>query len=691
MKNLKLFLLVVSSAVLPALFACSRQAAEPKTAAPSAAQPAAKKPVFGTFGLDLESRDTTLKPGDDFFHYATGRWIKATQIPADRARWGSFDQLASDAESRVRALIEEVPADATGPQRQVADYYKAFLDTAGIDRLGIGPAKSGLDAIDALKSVEELAALVGRPDFPAEWPVGASIDTDQKNPDRYIVSVQQSGLSLPDRDYYLKGDPALKETREKFLAHLERMLKLAGTPDPKGEARKILALETKIAQIHWPAAKRRDVEATYNLRSREQLAGLAPKYPWDPFLKSAGLEGQKDFVVREIDAVARLAKLVGERPLSEWKPYLKYHYLVAMADVLPRAYDEEKFSFYGRDLNGQVQQRERWKRAVASAGTALGEAVGELYVSHEFPPESKEKMQRLVENLRAAYSERIRQLTWMSEDTKKVALEKLRTFRPKIGYPDRWRDYSSLEIRRDDAFGNWLRAAVFDWNRRVSRMGKPTDRDEWQMTPQTVNAYYDPTFNEIVFPAAILQAPFFDPNADDAVNYGAIGGVIGHEMGHGFDDQGAKSDPKGVLRTWWQPKDEESFRKLTDGLATQYDQYEALPGFKVNGRLTLGENIGDLGGLSVAHEAYKISLNGRAAPQIDGLSGDQRFFLSWAQSWRQVIREARLRNQILSDPHSPAQFRVNGVVRNMDDWYAAFNVAPGDQLYLEPAARVHIW
>jgi putative endopeptidase len=378
-------------------------------------------------------------------------------------------------------------------------------------------------------------------------------------------------------------------------------------------------------------------------------------------------------------------------PVERWQSYLRYHYLVSVADVLPKPIDDESFDFYGRALNGQKEQRERWKRAVSAVNASLGEAAGQIYVEHYFSPAARATMIALVENLRAAYGERIRRLSWMSAGTKKVALKKLQTFRPKIGYPMKWRDYATLEIRPGDAFGNAERAAVFEWHRKVARIDSPTDRDEWSMTPQTVNAYYNPTFNEVVFPAAILQPPFYDPAADPAVNYGGIGGVIGHEMGHGFDDQGAKSDAQGVLRSWWQPQDEMAFKKLVDRLAAQYDAFEALPGLHVNGRLTRGENIGDLGGLSVSYAAYHLSLHGRRAPVIDGLTGDQRFFLAWAQVWQGLYRDAQLRNQVLSNPHSPPQFRVNGIVRNIDAWYAAFDVKPSDGLYLSPEERVRIW
>jgi putative endopeptidase len=664
-------------------------AASAATATPTAPQ-AAK---IGAWGVNLQERDLSVKPGDDFYRYAIGGWLDSNQIPADRTSWSTFVVLADEAERQLKAIVDALPANAPpgSNEQKVGDMYRAYLDTDAIEKAGLTPVKPALDTIAAARTHTDIAQIMGRPDMPVRTPIRQGVTVDQKNPDRYIVTVLQGGLGLPERDYYLKNDPKLAEIRTKYQAHIERMLALAGEEGAANQAKAIFDLETKIAEIHWPIAKRRERNLTYNLRTREELDTLAPSCPWQAQLAAGGLDKQKEFVVRELDAVEGIAKLFTQVPVATWRSYLKYHLLANTADYLPKAFDDERFEFYGRTLNGQPQQRDRWKRAIAMLDSNLGEALGQIYVARHFPPESKEKMLTLVENLRAAYAERVKQLPWMSEATKKVALEKLATFRPKIGYPDKWRDYSALEIKPGDAYGNALRATVFDWNHDVSRLGEKTDRDEWGMTPQTVNAYYNPTFNEIVFPAAILQPPYFDPNADPAVNYGAIGGVIGHEMGHGFDDQGSKSDAHGILRTWWAPEDEQAFKKLVDSLATQYDGFTVLPGLNVNGRLTLGENIGDLGGLSVALEAYRISLGGKPAPVLDGTTGEQRFFLSWAQAWRNLMRDERLRNQVMSDPHSPPRFRVNGVVRNMDAWYTAFDVKPGDKLYLPPEERVHIW
>ena len=546
-------------------------------------------------------------------------------------------------------------------------------------------------AIAAAATHEDIARLMARPDLGLPTPLEFGITLDLKNPDRYVVEISHGGLALPERDFYLRDDAQFATLRTQYREHIGRLLALAGQPEPATSAAAILALETEIARLHWPVAERRDRDRTYNPRTRAELDALAPDFPWAATFAAAGIPDIKDVVVAELSAIGPLAKLFRATPVDTWRHYLAYHYLSGHAALLPAAFDAEVFGFYGHTLNGQPEQKTRWKRAVDATNGALGEAVGEVYVGRYFPPASKTAMLALVENLRHAYAERIAHSPWMSAETRALAAEKLALFRPKIGYPDRWRDFSGLEVRRDDAFGNRVRARLFEWQRDVARLGKPSDRDEWFMTPQTVNAYYNPVFNEVVFPAAILQPPMFDPAADPAVNYGAIGAVIGHEMGHGFDDQGAKSDGHGVLRAWWKDADVAAFTALGDRLAAQYGEFEPLPGIKVNGRLTLGENIGDLGGSSVALEAYHLSLHGKKAPVLAGLTADQRFFLAWAQAWRTLYRDQSLRNQTMSDPHSPAMYRVNGVVRNIDAWYDAFGVKPGDKLYLAPAERVHIW
>jgi putative endopeptidase len=677
--------LLAAAAVI--LAACSHS----PTTAPAAAPKGSAE--IAPWGLDLTMRDPSVKPGDDFFRYADGRWMDAHTIPADRTTWGSFGELDERSSQEQLGLVQALPpaAPAGSNAQKVGDYYRAFVDTATIDGRGLAPARPALEAIAAARNHEDLTRLMGRSDLGLLAPVRVGITIDQKNPDRYAVFVTQSGLGLPDRDYYLKSDAIYMSVRAKYLAHITRLLTLAGEVNPAAEAQGILEVETRIAKIHWPVAKRRDRDLTYNPRSRAQLEAMVPGFFWETLLGSEGVDAQPQFIVRELDAVEGLGALFLEVPVDTWRPYFKYHYLVSVAAVLPQPFDAEVFDFYGRTLSGQQQQRPRPERAVLALNSDLGEAVGALYVERYFPASSREQVRQLVENLRASYAQRIQNLTWMTPATKKQALEKLAAFHPKLGYPDKWRDYSGLSIQPGDAFGNAQRAQLFEWHRQVARLNQPTDRLEWGMTPQTINAYYNPTFNEVVFPAAILQPPFFDPHADPAVNYGGIGAVIGHEMGHGFDDQGAKSDARGVLNNWWQQADADAFKKRTDALATQYDGFTVLAGLNVNGRLTLGENIGDLGGLSVAYEAYHRSLNGRTAPLRDGLTGDQRFFLAYAQIWRALSKDEYLRKQVLSNPHSPPQFRVNGVVRNMDPWYAAFSVQPGDKLYLPPDERVHIW
>ena len=680
--------LVAVAAALSA--ACSHAPARDQGAAAAPATPQAQ---IAPWGLDLGARDPGVKPGDDFYRYADGHWLDGNHIPPDRSRWGSFDELNERAHQQVHAILEGLPegaADGSNTQK-VADYYRSFLDTDAIERLALAPAQAGLGAIAAARTHKDLTRLMGRSDLGLRAPLGVGIVPDQKDPDRYAVIITQSGLGMPDRDYYLKDDPVYAKLRTEYVAHITRLLKLAGDADASAEAQAVLEIETRIAKLHWPAAKRRERELTYNARSRAELQQLVPGFTWEVWLATAGVDAQPQFVVRELDAVQALAQLFLKFPVDTWRAYFRYHYLADHSEVLPKAFDDECFEFYEHALHGQQQQKTRWQRAVDALDRDLGEVVGELYVQRYFPPASRQQVLELVENLRASYAAHIDTLPWMSAETKKVALEKLAAFRPKIGYPAQWRDYTDLSIVRGDAFGNRVRARMFDWRRRVLRLQQPTDRNEWTMTPQTINAYYNPTFNEVVFPAAILQPPFFDPNADPAVNYGGIGAVIGHEMGHGFDDQGSKSDARGVLRVWWQPADTAAFRKRVERLAAQYDGFTVLPGLNVNGRLTLGENIGDLGGVSVAYDAYHRSLNGAAAPVRDGLSGDQRFFLSYAQIWRSLNREEQLRSQVLSNPHSPPRFRVNGVVRNVNPWYAAFDVRPGDKLYLPEGERVNIW
>ena len=673
--------------------AAAKAATDPLAAGKSgAAAPTLRKAAIGDFGLDLSAGNRNLKPGDDFFAYANGGWYDSFTIPPDHSSYGPFDQLDELSKKRVREIIEQAAAAhgaAATPEQQIGDFYAAFMDEAAIEANGLAPAEADLKRIAAANTHEAIARLFGEPGFASLFDV--QLPADFKNPDRYAVIVSESTLGLPDRDYYLKDDAQLRELRAKYVAYIEQMLTLGGVNDAQALAHEIMAFETAASKVQWPIEKRRDVEAIYNPRSKQQLLAFAPGFPWQAFFEPQQLGAREDLVLGELSAIRDMAELFGRTSVPTLRAFLTFHYLSSHAAYLPKRFDEARFAFYGQTMRGQPKQRERWKRAVDAVDGALGESIGRLYVAQYFPPESKAKMQQLVADLRTALGERIDALDWMTPQTKSHAHEKLAMFTPKIGYPDKWKDYSTLVIRRDDLIGNVRRAAEWDWNYQVARLDKPVDRAEWQMTPQTINAYYNPSNNEIVFPAAILQPPFFDPNADAAVNYGAIGAVIGHEMGHGFDDQGRKFGPDGAMQDWWTPQDEKVFKERTARLIEEFSAFEALPGLKVNGANTIGENIGDLGGLNMAHEAYRISLRGQPAPVLGGLSGDQRFFLAYAQVWRSKYRDGALRELVMSDVHSPDEFRVNGPLPNIDDWYAAFNVQPGDKLYIKPEKRVRIW
>jgi putative endopeptidase len=686
-------------AMLVAVAACASKPVEEKSVpdtapATPAAGPAvsAARPAIGEFGLDLAAGNHGIKPGDDFFAYANGAWFEHFTIPADKASFGPFDQLDELSKERVRAIIEQAGAAHAAPgtpEQQIGDYYAAYMDLEAIEANGLTPAHADLQRIAAASTRADIARLFGEAGFASLFDV--ALPADIKNPDRYMVQISESTLGLPDRDYYLKDDPQLKELRAKYVTYIAQMLTLGGVSDAPARAHEVMAFETSASKVQWTIERRRDVEAVYNPRSKAQLLAFAPGFPWRQFLEAQQLDGRQDLVLGELSAIHDLAALFKRTPVATLQAFLTFHYLSSHAPYLPKRFDEARFAFYGQTMRGQPQQRERWKRGVDAVDDALGEAVGRLYVAKYFPPDSKAKMQQLVAGLLAALSERIDALEWMTPQTKTRAHEKLAAFTPKIGYPDKWKDYSALMIRRDDLLGNVRRAAEWQWHYQVARLDKPVDRAEWQMTPQEINAYYNPSNNEIVFPAAILQPPFFDPNADPAVNFGAIGAVIGHEIGHGFDDQGRKFGPDGSLQDWWTAQDAKAFTARAARLIKEFSGFEALPGLKVNGANTIGENIGDLGGLNIAHEAYLISLHGEPAPVLGGLSGDQRFFLAYAQVWRSKYRDGALRELVMSDVHSPDYFRVNGPLPNVDAWYAAFNVQPGEKLYIAPEARVRIW
>jgi len=678
--------------ILAAAPAATEPNASPADATPARAAAALPRPAIGDFGVDLAAGDHRVRPGDDFFAYANGAWCESFVIPADHSSYGPFNALEERSSERVRTLIERAAAaHAAGgtPEQQIGDYYASFMDGEAIEANGLAPAEPDLKRIAAATSREALARLFALPGFASLFDV--DLPADFSNPDRYAVVISESSLGLPDRDYYLKDDAQLRALRTKYLAYITEILTLGGSAHASAQARDILAFETAAARVQWPIEKRRDVEASYNPRTRQQLLAYAPGFPWAAFLEAAQLGSRQDLVLAELTAVRDLAQLFGRTPVATLQAWLSFQYLSGHAAYLPRRLDAAHFAFYGGTLRGQPEQRERWKRAVDEVNAALGEPVGRLYVAQYFPPESKARMLALVGDLLAALNERIDELDWMTTETRSRAHEKLATFTLKIGYPDEWKDYSALVIRRDDLLGNVRRAAEWHWNYQVARLDKPVDRAEWQMNPQDINAYYNPSNNEIVFPAAILQPPFFDPSADAAVNFGAIGAVIGHEIGHGFDDQGRKFGPDGRLEDWWTPQDAQVFNARTARLIHEYSAFEALPGLKVNGANTVGENIGDLGGLNMAYEAYRLSLHGASAPVIGGLTGAQRFFLAYAQVWRSKYRDGALRELVLSDVHSPDRFRVNGPLPNIDSWYGAFNVQPGDKLYIKPEERVRIW
>jgi putative endopeptidase len=674
--------LLVGTVLAGAAFAQSTPPATAPAPAPT------NKPEIGSFGFDTAGMDRSVSPGGNFYDYASGTWDKTTSIPADRASYGMFHKLIDRSLEQTRAILTE---EAAKPGSKVGDFYTSYMDEAEIEARGLAPVKPWMDALKSAKTKDALVAEAAKQQaMGVGGLIGAGVGQDIKAPDTYIVTVAQSGLSLPDRDYYLKDDPKLAEVRTEYQAYLSKLLTLAGEPNAAARAASVFAFEKAIATAHWTRVESRDADKTYNKWTFADLTSKAPGYPWAIWQQGLGMPQQAAYVVRQPSAVTGEAAAFAAAPLSVLKDYYLLRVLKESAPYLSKAFDEAEFAFNGKVLAGTEEQQSRWKRAVAEVSGSLGEEVGKTYVARYFPPEAKAAIDQLVRNVTAAMGERLDTLEWMAPETKAKAKAKLAAFTPKIGYPDTWRDYSSVVVKRDDLLGNVARANAFEFKRSLNKLGKPIDRGEWFMTPMTINAYANPPMNEIVFPAAILQPPFFDPHADAAINYGGIGAVIGHEISHHFDDQGRKFDPTGKLADWWTPQDVERFKTFTDKLVAQYNQFEPLPGQHVNGALTLGENIADLAGLTVAYAAYQKSLNGKAAPVIDGLTGDQRFFLGWAQVWRTKTREQALRQQLLSDPHSPGPQRV-AMVRNLDTWYAAFGAKPGDAAFLAPADRVRIW
>ncbi|WP_183942811.1 M13 family metallopeptidase [Sphingomonas sp. BK580] len=649
-------------------------------------------PRYRPWGLELRDMDRSVKPGDDFYAFALGTWLRDHPIPADKVGAGYNYDLPDEIEAQVRRIVEEAAAQPITPSaRKVGDFYAAWMDEAGIEARGLAPLKPWLAKIDAVRSRPELVRLMMRPGYPS--PVNIGISTDADDPTRYMADAGQARLGLPTRDYYLLTGEKYDAIRRAYRAYLLKVQELAGVPDAGAKADRIIRLETRLSQDQWTPEQRRDPVKTHNPMTPAQLAQLAPEMDWTATLAGMGLGAATKVNVSEPSAVAAAAKRLGDVPLSTWKEWMTARFISNAAPALPRAFDQANFDFYAKTLNGVPEQRARWKRGMALIDDALGEAVGAIYVQRYWSPETQAKADELVADMRSAYRDKIEAATWMDDATRKAALAKLATFDPRVGHPKKWIDYATLEVSRTDPLANNLAVADFQWRLQLQRFPKSVDRGLWYMTPQTVNAYYDPTMNQITLPAAILQPPFFDANADPAVNYAETGATtIGHEMGHGFDDQGRQFDEKGRLRDWWSKETAAKYNVQADRLAALFDQYEPIPGVKIKGRLTLGENLADLGGLETAYAAYRryVARHGEP-PVLDGMTGDQRFFLAFAQAWQGKRRDESVRQQLLSDPHSPDKYRVNGIVRNFAPWYRAFGVKPGDAMYLPPEQRVSIW
>ncbi len=660
----------------------------------ASAEDGADQPT-GVSGIERELFSDSITPGENFYLYANQRWLNETKIPADKSNYGIFTMLDDQTRAQVRTLIEEAAAanSAAGSAGQkVGDLYRAVLDAEARNRAGIRPLDDLLLLVNRIRRKQDFAAAMGSfARAGVSGPLVPYVNVDARDSDNYAVYITQSGLTLPDRDYYLEDEPRYVKLRGELKSYIRDMLAYADVPNPSGAASGVFEIESKLAAHHWTKTENRDPEKTYNKKTFAEMRSLLDGFNWSVYGDTSGISGQSSFVVRQPSYLDAVGDIVAESELEDLRNYLRLRLIDTYASSLSENIERRHFEFHGTAITGVTEQEPLWKRGVNVTGSVLGELVGQLYVEKHFRPAAKQRMNELVVNLKRAFVDRIRTRDWMGKGTKIQALEKLSMFTTKIGYPDQWKDYSDLSVRSQVIATNLIAAAEFEHNRDLKKLGGPIDRSEWHMTPQTINAYYNPVMNEIVFPAAILQPPFFNMNADDAVNYGAIGAVIGHELSHGFDDKGSKYDGKGNLRMWWTESDREEFERRADGLVRQYDGYQPLPGNFVNGKLTLGENIGDLGGLSVAYEAYRLSLGGSEAPVIDGLTGDQRFFLGWSQIWRRLYREPELLKRLVTDPHSPSEYRVNGIVRNMDAWYDAFDIKPEDPLYLKPADRVRIW
>jgi len=675
---------LVGSPDLPAGLGCSAASAEETSQAPRKVS-----------GIDQSLFSEDVQPGNNFYRYANEKWLDETEIPGDKSNYGIFTVLDDRTREQVRALIENAAASEAAfgaPAQKVGDLYSSVLDVKARNEAGLRPIEPLLERIRSIDSQTDLAETMGqlrRAGVAA--PIVPYVSVDARNSESYTVYLTQSGLSLPDRDYYLKDEQRYVQLREQLVEYVADLLKVVDHPNPEQAAESVLEIETAIARAHWTKTENRDPVKTYNKRTPAEINQLVGSLKWFEYAEAAGIDALDELVMRQPSFVEEIAAMWDDVSLDRWRDYLTYHTLDAFASGLTESLEKRYFDFHETAISGITEQQPMWKRGVNVTGDVLGELVGQLYVEKHFKPAAKERMNELVDNLIKAFEGRIKTRDWMGEGTKKQALEKLSKFTTKIGYPDEWKDYSDLKIADGALADHLIASARFEYQRDLNKLGGPIDRNEWHMTPQTINAYYNPTMNEIVFPAAILQPPFFNMAADDAVNYGGIGAVIGHELSHGFDDKGSQYDGDGNLRQWWTPEDREEFERRAAGLVKQYGRFEPVEGNFVNGELTLGENIGDLGGLSLAYAAYRLSLDGKQAPVIDGLTGDQRFFLGWSQIWRRLYREPELLRRLIVDPHSPSEYRVNGIVRNMDAWYEAFGVAEDDELYLDPERRVRIW
>ncbi|WP_372627301.1 M13 family metallopeptidase [Arsukibacterium sp.] len=687
----KFSIIAASVALALGLVACS-DSTSTQNNEPVAAQQQAPR----VSGVDSQYFDPAVKFSEDFFLAVNGKWLEETAIPADKASYGSFHILNDNSQQAVKAIIDEVSArtdlKAGSDEQKLGHFYNSFMDEATIEKLGLSPLQPQLDAISSLENKEQLPMLFARLQRDGiAIPFGWFINNDAKNSTEYAVYLSQGGLGLPDRDYYFNDDEKSVKLIADYKAYLTDMFSMAGNDDAAAAAERVFSLEKALAEHHWTRLDNRNADKTYNKMATSELNNSMGSFDWAAFANDVKLAEVTDIIVRQPSYFEGFAKVFAATDLQSWQDYLSLKTIHGYADKLSSNFADRRFAFYGTTLSGTEQQQPRWKRAVDAADQVLGELTGKLYVERHFTPQAKARMEELVANLIKAYELSINELEWMTEETKVAAQEKLSKFTPKIGYPDKWKDYSALDIKADDLVGNFIRASHWGYDQMVAKLGQPIDKGEWFMTPQTVNAYYNPVNNEIVFPAAILQPPFFNMDADDAVNYGGIGGVIGHEIGHGFDDQGAKYDGDGNLRNWWTEQDKGQFQARGAKLIGQYNKFEPLPGVNVNGAVALGENIGDLGGMTVALKAYKLSLEGKDAPVMDGFTGEQRFFISWAQVWRTKFREEALRRQLSTGPHSPAHYRVIGVLPNIPEFYPAFDIKEGDAMYIAPEQRVKIW